>query len=332
MDSPRFEPSDDVLSGRTADIYFSHTIEILKAEGLNPIATMEFFPARDGIFCGIREVKALLDKILQGDNCEAWALEEGDSMSAKEVALRITAPYLSYGLYETAIDGILAHSSGWATAARECADAAGDIPLISFGARHVHPNVAGIMDYASTVGGCIGCSSTIGADLAGLMPSGTMPHAMILIIGDTVEATLAFDRRMPSDIRRISLVDTFIGEAEESLRVAEAMGGRLSSVRLDTPKELGGVTTELVKKVRDRLDKSGFKNVGIFVSGGINPERIKEFINSGAPINGFGIGSYISDASPIDFTADLHEVDGKPIAKRGRTPGITINPRLKRII
>ena len=332
MDLPRFKPSDDVLSGRTADIYFSHTIEILKAEGLNPVATMEFFPARAGIFCGIKEVKALLDKILQGDNCEAWALEEGDSMSAKEVALRITAPYLSYGLYETAIDGILAHSSGWATAARECVDAAGDIPLISFGARHVHPNVAGIMDYASIVGGCIGCSSTTGAELVGLMPSGTMPHAMILIIGDTVEATLAFDRHMPSDIRRISLVDTFIDEAEESLRVAEAMEDRLSSVRLDTPRELGGVTTELVKKVRDRLDKGGFKNVGIFVSGGINPGRIREFIDSGAPINGFGIGSYISGASPIDFTADLHEVDGKPIAKRGRTPGITSNPRLKRII
>ena len=332
MDSPGFEPSDDVLSGKTADIYFSHTIKILKAEGLNPVATMEFFPARDGILCGIKEVKALLDKILYGKDCDVWALGEGDSMSAKEVTLRITAPYLSYGLYETAIDGILAHSSGWATAARECAEAAGGIPLVSFGARHVHPNVAGIMDYASIVGGCIGCSSTRGADLAGLLPSGTMPHSMILVIGDTVEATLAFDRHMPPNIRRISLVDTFIDEAEESLRVAEAIGDGLSSVRLDTPQELGGVTTQMVKEVRNRLDKSGFNHVGIFVSGGINPERIREFISSGAPVDGFGIGSYISGASPIDFTADLHEIDGKPIAKRGRTPGITSNTRLKRII
>jgi len=34
----------------------------------------------------------------------------------------------------------------------------------------------------------------------------------------------------------------------------------------------------------------------------------------------------------IDFTADLHEVEGKPIAKRGRMPGITPNPRLKRVM
>jgi nicotinate phosphoribosyltransferase len=46
----------------------------------------------------------------------------------------------------------------------------------------------------------------------------------------------------------------------------------------------------------------------------------------------FGVGSHISDAKPIDFTADLHDVEGKPIAKRGRIPGITPNPRLKRIL
>jgi nicotinate phosphoribosyltransferase len=44
------------------------------------------------------------------------------------------------------------------------------------------------------------------------------------------------------------------------------------------------------------------------------------------------VGSYISDAKPIDFTADLHEVKGKPIAKRGRMPSIIPNPRLKRVM
>ena len=39
-----------------------------------------------------------------------------------------------------------------------------------------------------------------------------------------------------------------------------------------------------------------------------------------------------TEAGPIDFTADLHMVAGKLVAKRGRLPGITSNPRLKRII
>ncbi len=37
---------------------------------------------------------------------------------------------------------------------------------------------------------------------------------------------------------------------------------------------------------------------------------------------------YLNDSHDPD---DLHEVDGKPVAKRGRIPGITPNPLLKRI-
>ena len=320
-----------MLAGDTADVYFPRTMEILKKENLNPMATMEVFGSRAGMLCGIEEVKALLAEVLPEDNREVWALSEGEAMSAKEVVLRITAPYQSYGLYETAIIGMLAHASGWATAARECVDAAGGIPIISFGARHVHPSVAGVMDYAAVVGGCAGCSSVSGGRLAGVTPSGTMPHALILIVGDTVKATMLFDKHMPPEIPRVSLVDTFKDEAEESLRVAAALGKKLQSVRLDTPSERGRVTAELVKEVRARLDLAGFKHVGIFVSGGIDPERIRYFRERGAPVDGFGVGSYISGARPIDFTADLHEVDGKPIAKRGRIPGITPNPRLQRV-
>jgi len=280
----------------------------------------------------MEEVKALLARVLPEDNREVWALAEGETVDEKEVVLRITAPYQSYGLYETAIDGILAHCSGWATAARECVEAAHGIPVVSFGARHVHPSVAGIMEYSAIIGGCAGCSSIAGAKLAGIEPSGTMPHALIIVMGDTVKATVAFDKYMPPEVPRVSLVDTFKDEAEESLRVAKVLGEKLNSVRLDTPGERGGVTADLVKEVRARLDLVGFKHVKIFVSGGVDPERITYFINNGAPVDGFGVGSYISGAEPIDFTADLHKVEGKPIAKRGRIPGITPNPRLKRIM
>jgi len=329
---PKFEPNEDVLSGETADVYFARTVEILRHEALNPVATMQVFSKRAGILCGIEEVKALLARVLPKDNREVWALGEGNTMEAKEVVLRITAPYQSYGLYETAIDGILAHCSGWATAAKECVEAAGGIPVISFGVRGVHPSVVGVMDYSAIIGGCAGCSSIVGAKLAGIEPSGTIPHALIIVMGDTVKATVAFDKYMPPETPRISLVDTFKDEAEESLRVAEALGEKLDSVRLDTPAERGGVTVDLVKEVRARLDLAGFKQVRIFVSGGLNPERITYFIENGAPVDGFGVGRYISGAKPIDFTADLHELEGKPIAKRGRIPGITPNPRLKRVI
>ncbi len=332
MKKPEFKPSEAVLSGETADIYFARTIEILRHEGLNPVATMEVFSSRAGMLCGIEEAKALLDRVLPKDRREVWSLDEGEAMDDREVVLRITAPYQSYGLYETALCGILSHCSGWATAAREVVTAARGIPVISFGARHVHPSVAGILDYSAIVGGCAGCSSVAGARLTGVEPSGTMPHALIIVMGDTVKATAAFDKYMPPEVPRISLVDTFKDEAEESLRVAEALGEKLNSVRLDTPGERGGVTVDLVKEVRARLDLAGFKKVKIFVTGGLDPERITYFLDKGTPVDGFGVGSYISAARPINFTADLHELEGKPIAKRGRIPGITPNPRLKRVM
>jgi nicotinate phosphoribosyltransferase len=137
---------------------------------------------------------------------------------------------------------------------------------------------------------------------------------------------------MPREVPRIALVDTFEDEVRESVAVAKALRGKLRGVRLDTPSERGRVTADLVKEVRAWLDLEGFREVKIVVSGGIDPERIRYFIGEGAPVDVFAVGSYISDAKPIDFTADLHEVGGKPISKRGRMPGITPNPRLIRVM
>ena len=50
------------------------------------------------------------------------------------------------------------------------------------------------------------------------------------------------------------------------------------------------------------------------------------------PVDAFGVGSYISDARPIDMTLDIKEVAGKPIAKRGRIPGKIENSKLKRMM
>jgi nicotinate phosphoribosyltransferase len=317
-----------VRDGRTADAYFWRSRQVLTAEGRNPVETMEVFPSRAGVLCGMREVLALLLPQLPAD-AEVLATAEGERIEAKQVVLRITAPYLSYGLYETAILGYLAHESGWATAAAECVEAAAGARVVSFGARHVHPDIAARMDYAAVVGGCVACSTLEGARLAGVPAAGTMPHALVLTIGDTVEAALAFDRHIEPEVPRIVLVDTFQDEAVEALRVAQAMGERLSGIRLDTPWERGGVTISLVHEVRARLDQAGFQHVRIFVSGGLTPARIREYLADGAPIDSFGVGSYISGARPIDFTADIKAIEGRPVAKRGRIPGLTASPGLK---
>ena len=320
---------DSILSGDTADVYFLRTKTILAQEKLDPVVVMEIFPGRAGIICGMREVIDLLRAA--APHAEVEALEEGAAMNAKQVVFRIRARYSVFGLYETAMLGMLAHSSGWATAAREIVTAAAPTPVISFGARHVHPNVSAQLEYAAVIGGCVTGATPAGARLAGTEPSGTIPHSMVLIFGDTVRAVEAFDKWMPRGINRVALVDTFHDEAEEAVRVARAMGDRLWGIRLDTPSERGRVTPDLVKEVRARLDQAGCARVKIVVSGGVDAERIRLFRAANTPVDAYGIGSAISAAPPIDFTGDLKEIDGKPIAKRGRIPGLTNSPGLKRI-
>jgi len=190
----------------------------------------------------------------------------------------------------------------------------------------VHPAVAPVMERAALIGGVDGASCILGAKLAGKNPVGTVPHAVFLIMGDSVEVALAYHELMPAGETRTVLVDTFRDECEEALRVAEALGHDLRYIRLDTPGERGGVTAGLVREVKYRLAAAGYGYIQVLVSGGLTLDKILALKEAGA--DAFGVGSYISAAQPIDMTMDIKEVDGLPIAKRGRLPGITPNPRL----
>lgn len=318
---------EEIASGATTDIYFIKTLEVLRHLGLeNEHVTAEIFARRGGVLAGVEECRLLL----QDKGVTVSSLPEGATFAAREVVMRIEGPYGRFGLYETALLGSLASATGWATAAREAKQAGGDKPVICFGARHVHPAVAPVMERAAIVGGCDGAASILGAKLAGLEPVGTMPHALFLIVGDSVVTAKAYDEAMPPSAPRTVLVDTFKDEVEESLRVAAALGDKLESVRLDTPGERGGVTPALVAEVRARLDLAGYTDVRILVSGGLSPERITALSEAGADV--FGVGSYISRAAAIDMTLDIKELSGRPVAKRGRIPGRTATDRLVKLL
>ena len=116
MTTRDFDIARSVMVGETADNELVRAQTILRNEGINPEVVMEFTVGADGIFCGIAEARSLLSTILPETGREVWALEEGADVTKGEVALRIKAPYASFGLYETAVCGILASSTGWATA------------------------------------------------------------------------------------------------------------------------------------------------------------------------------------------------------------------------
>ncbi|GAU77401.1 nicotinate phosphoribosyltransferase [Fusibacter sp. 3D3] len=317
---------DEIVNGLTTDVYFLRTLDILNALELADAEVIaEIFPRKPGVFVGIAEVLALLE----GKNLQIDAISEGESFAEKDTVIRIKGKYSDFAIFETTILGMLASSSGWATASREVKEACGDKFFLCFGARHVHPAVAPVMERAAVIGGAGGASCILAALLSDIKPSGTVPHSAMLIAGDTLTVAKKYDEIAAPEHNRIVLVDTFKDEVEEAIRIARGLNGKLYGIRLDTPSERGGVTVGLVKEMRAKLDLEGFKDVKIFVSGGLYPEKIKLLSAAGA--DSFGVGSYISAASPIDMTMDIKMVNGKAVAKRGRIPGMVENPKLKRI-
>jgi nicotinate phosphoribosyltransferase len=168
------------------------------------------------------------------------------------------------------------------------------------------------------IGGCDGVSVVKSGEIIGEDPMGTMPHALILCMGSTVEATKAYDEVLEPKLRRVALIDTFLDEKFECLNVAEALGARLFAVRFDTPGSRRGNFFRILEECRWELDMRGYAHVRFYVSGGIKEEDIAVL---NPVVDGYGIGTSISNAPVVDYAMDIMEVDGKPLAKRGKWSG-----------
>jgi len=83
--------------------------------------------------------------------------------------------------------------------------------------------------------------------------------------------------------------------------------------------------------VRAALDAAGAPQAKIVISGGLTVERIAQFKAANSAVDTYAVGSAISGTRPIDFTADIHEIDGTPIGKRGRSGVLTDAPRLREV-
>ncbi len=327
---PRFNLSkeEDILRGDTTDIYFVRTKQILTHYRIGKkIAYSEFTCGslpnayNWAVFCGLDEVLELF----KGFNVDLFAIPEGTVFPALDVTgvrvpvITVEGPYGDYAIYETPALGFICQATGIATKAARLRKLSGDLLILSFGIRRMHPAIAPMIDRAAYIGGCDGVSSIIGAKTIDKTPMGTMPHALVVMFGSSKEAFGSFDKVMPKDVKRIMLIDTYLDEKQEALLAVEALGKKLEGVRLDTPSSRRGDMAQIVHEIRWELDLRGFKNVKIIVSGGIGEDDIPGLVKAGA--NGFGIGTSISNAKVVDFAMDIVEREGKPCAKKGKFSG-----------
>ena len=174
----------EVKEGLVTDIYFERTKKILEAKGIDLSVRAEFmahgFPSNWpwAVLAGVEECAEVLKDL----PVDVRVMREGTIFGIKQPVMEISGKYLDFGQYETALLGMICQASGIATMAARCKKAAGKKEVISFGARRVHPTIAPLIERNAYIGGCDGVSVGLGAKLAGIEPSGTMPHAQIALV------------------------------------------------------------------------------------------------------------------------------------------------------
>lgn len=320
--APRFYQAtvDEIRAGETTDVYFERTEQIIREANLDRRVRAEFsikglphnYPW--AVFAGLEEVLALLDDI----DLDLRGIDEGTLVRPYEPIMEIDGSYLAFARLETAILGLICEASGVATKAARIRALARNRVLASFGARRMHPAVAPVIERAAFIGGCDGVSVVKSARELGEDPTGTTPHALMLMVGDTVRAMELYDEIVDGGALRIALIDTFEDEKFEAVRVAEALGDRLYGVRLDTPGSRRGNFVQIIREVRWELDLRGFQHVKIIASGGLDEREVNTLYPH---VDGFGVGTSIANARTIDFGMDIVEIAGTPVAKRGKMSG-----------
>ena len=319
---PRFNMAseEEIRNAAVADIYFHRTMEVLRARGLeNTPVHMEVTYKTSNqdewfVVAGLDEVAGLLE----GTGAEAWAVPEGTICHPNEPVLTLSGPYDVIGEHETAILGFLCQASGVATGAARCKLAAGQRQVISFGARRMHPSITPMIERAAYLGGCDGVAVELAAKRLGISATGTIPHALVLILGSTDEAARAFDEVLPEEVPRTILIDTFDDEKFAVVIAARAIPDTIYAVRFDTPGNRRGNFRDLIQECRWELDRYGFEHVKIFASGGMDVENI---LHLNPVVDAYGVGGEIASAPMIDYSLDIVEVNGENRSKRGKRGG-----------
>jgi nicotinate phosphoribosyltransferase len=241
---------------------------------------------------------------------DVWAVPEGTAVFANEPLLRIEAPLWQAQLVETYLLNAINYQTLIATRAARLRDAAGpEAKLLEFGTRRAFgPQAAVWAARAALAAGFDGTSNVLAALKLGRKPVGTIAHALVMAVvaheGSENQAFAAFHRYFPG---APLLIDTYDTVAAARMLADRVNSGemQLEGVRLDS-----GDLAVLSREVRSILP-----GVPIFASGDLDDREIAKLKNSGACIDGYGLGTKLVSGSPVNGVYKLVEIDGIPVMK-----------------
>lgn len=258
-----------------------------------------------------------------------YAVAEGTPVFGNEPILEIVAPLPEAQIVETFVMNQIHLQTLLCSKAQRVVTAASGRPVIDFGARRMHGTDAAIKGArAFYIGGVSATSNLLGGKIYKIPVTGTMAHSYIQSHEDEKEAFRAFARTYPETILLVDTYDTMEG-LRKIVELKKELGSdfRIKGVRLDS-----GDLLSLSQEARKMLDESGLKNVEIFVSGGLDEYRVAQLVLSGAPIDGFGVGTKMGvskDVPDLDIAYKLCEYSGRGCLKL--SPGKIVLPGRKQV-
>lgn len=246
---------------------------------------------------------------------EIHAVAEGTPVFPNEPIVQVVAPLIEAQLIETLVLNQVHYATVAATKAARVVDAAAGRTVVDFGSRRAHGADAALISARATylVGGA-GTSNVLAGKRFGVPIFGTMAHSYVQAHEDESQAFARFARLYPQTTLLVDTYDTLAGVGKVidlAKRQGEAFNVR--AVRLDS-----GDLAELAIKARAMLDEAGLGQVKIFASSGLDEWKVRELIDAGAPIDGFGVGTKMvvsPDATDVDMAYKLVEYAGQPRMK-----------------
>jgi nicotinate phosphoribosyltransferase len=239
---------------------------------------------------------------------DVWALPEGELVFQNEPIIRVTAPIIEAQFFETFMINAVNFQTLIATKASRIVSSAKGRQVVDFGSRRAHGVDAGVKAArASYIGGCVGTSNVLAGKKYGIPVYGTMAHSYVEAFPSEKEAFKAWLKTWGTDT--VLLVDTYdtLRGVRNAIEAVEELTGKkeLKGVRMDS-----GDMLSLSKEARRILDEAGFNSTKIFVSSGLDEYVIEDYLNRGAQIDVFGVGSSLvtsDDAPKTDMVYKLVE-------------------------
>lgn len=322
------------------DTYFIRSRKILEEVDYNPwvryqmfirdASNPEFNWKNNATVHGINEAINIIDKysnVFKGKG-RVYSLNNGSRFNSGETLMVIDAPVQDVIELETMLLGVVSaetskRNDGTEIDAKKIRGRCRKIKqilnedkdVLFFGSRHWRYDELADVGDIIRLAGWDGCATQNVADEMGVEPSGTVPHALEVVVASKYgrsegvsSAIEEFNIHMDEHIPRVSLIDYNNEEFNDTYKSYIATRGDLDAVRIDTPGENyaqthpdldpisnfvendvpnidgfnyltgTGVTIAPVYTLRAQMDVYGMGDVDIFLSSGFgNPEKVRDF-------------------------------------------------------